>query len=125
MSLKIKKRNQTMKLLCSIMASVLLLVSVGGCAFAYPGTHTFAAVQFDVGAGGEHPFDLQGSPLDLSNVKVGTAKETNILGFYSAGDSSIVAAAQEGGITKVRYHDRKVTNVLGIWSVYTTRVYGY
>lgn len=56
--------------------------------------------------------------------KVGQAQATNVLGLVATGDASITAAAKAGGIKKVSHVDVKKTNILGIFSTYTTVVYG-
>ncbi|MGD1020620.1 MAG: TRL domain-containing protein [Verrucomicrobiia bacterium] len=59
-----------------------------------------------------------------STSKVGTAESTGILCF-ATGNSSLQAAMQNGGITKIHHVDYKVTNVLGgLYIKYTTVVYG-
>ncbi|HUJ10175.1 MAG TPA: TRL-like family protein [Verrucomicrobiae bacterium] len=68
---------------------------------------------------------IAGAPVGqtTSTAKVGTAESTSIIGF-ATGDSSIQAAMQAGGITKIHHVDYKVMNVLGIYVKYTTVVYG-
>jgi len=56
--------------------------------------------------------------------KVGTATATSILGLIATGDASIEAATRNGGITKVKYVDYSVKNILGLFGEYTTTVYG-
>jgi hypothetical protein len=55
--------------------------------------------------------------------KVGTATSTAII-CVATGDSSISAAMQNGGITKIHHVDSKVMYVLGVYAKYTTVVYG-
>ena len=57
-------------------------------------------------------------------MKKGSASSTSILGLVTTGDSSIRAAARDGGITKIHYVDHSFKHVFGIWSVYTVTVYG-
>jgi len=55
--------------------------------------------------------------------KMGTSTSTAIICF-ATGDSSISAAMQNGGITKIHHVDSKVMYVLGVYAKYTTVVYG-
>lgn len=55
--------------------------------------------------------------------KKGEATATAIIGI-AVGDVSISTAMKNGGITKVHHVDTRVMNVLGIYAVYTTVVYG-
>src|SRR5271170_7133371 len=55
--------------------------------------------------------------------KVGTATSTAIICF-ATGDSSIKAAMDSAGITKIHHVDCKVMSVLGVYAKYTTVVYG-
>jgi hypothetical protein len=70
------------------------------------------------------------APLDLdynntpTTGKKGTATVTNVLGLVSFGDGSAKAAAENAGITKIQCADYEFTNVLWLFSVYTTVVYG-
>lgn len=57
-------------------------------------------------------------------MKKGSATSKSILGLVTTGDSSIRAAARDGGITKIHYVDHSFKHVFGIWSVYTVNVYG-
>jgi len=57
-------------------------------------------------------------------TKEGSATAHGILGIVSFGDGSTKAAANEGGITKIRTVDVKSFNVLGIYYSYTTVVTG-
>ena len=68
---------------------------------------------------------IAGAPVGQtsSTAKVGTAQSTSIIGF-ATGDSSIQAAMQSGGITKIHHVDYKVMNVLSVFVKYTTVVYG-
>ncbi|NPA35114.1 MAG: TRL-like protein family [Chlorobi bacterium] len=60
-----------------------------------------------------------------SNMKVGTAECTNILGLISSGDCSIHEAARDAGIKTISYVDKEVSSVLGIFTKVTIKVYGY
>jgi len=61
---------------------------------------------------------------NISYSKVGEATATSVLGLVATGDSSIKTAAANGGITKIKYVDYEVKNILGIYGKYTTVVYG-
>ena len=64
----------------------------------------------------------------LGNTKVstkhGSATAENILGLIATGDCSIQAAATSAGITTIHYADYNFYNILGIYSKFTTIVYG-
>jgi len=71
-------------------------------------------------------FEDGGSGKDLGSNKVGKAKVRSILGFSfgELGEGSIKKAADEANIQTIRFVDSKSTNILGIYSEYTTLVYG-
>ena len=66
--------------------------------------------------------------LDLNNTDLGTkhgrADASSILGLFAWGNAGVSAAAQAGGITKIKHADYEQMNVLGIYQRYTTIVYG-
>ncbi len=76
-----------------------------------------------VDAGGT-PMYVEGSPRVLDGLSRGESSEFCILGLITTGDSSVDAAAREGGLRDVRYVDRKVSSLLGIFTRYTTVVLG-
>lgn len=59
-----------------------------------------------------------------SGSKSGQSTSKSILGLVAYGDSSIQAAAQSAGITRIASIDRKFANILGIYAETTTIVYG-
>ena len=61
---------------------------------------------------------------DISHSKVGTAVATSVLGIVATGDASVRAAANNGGIKKIKHVEYSVKNILGIVGEYTTTVYG-
>jgi hypothetical protein len=61
---------------------------------------------------------------NLAYSKVGKSQSKSILGLVATGDASIATAAQNGGITQIKYVDYKAENILGIIGTYTTTVYG-
>lgn len=70
--------------------------------------------------------DVSGAVTATSNAKgtkVGTATSKGIICF-ATGDSSIKAACENGGITKISHVDYHVTSVLGLYVETTTTVYG-
>jgi hypothetical protein len=92
----------------------LLVLVLMGCATYIPmGT-------FYVGAKG----GIGTSTGELSYTKVGSAEVTSIMGLVAFGDGSIMAAANNGGIRKIKYVDYEVQNFLGIIGKYKTVVYG-
>lgn len=70
------------------------------------------------------------APLDLDHQetsrgeKRGVSAVQNVLGIVSWGDASIRAAAEQGGITTIESADYEFFGVLGVYSRYTTVVYG-
>lgn len=93
---------------------LFVLVALSGCATPYPYGAFYTEIKSPIAAG-------EGN---LSYSKVGTAKSTSILGLVATGDASIKAAAQNGGITRIKYVDYDAKNILGIYGEYTTTVYG-
>ena len=69
------------------------------------------------------PMDVQFDET-ATGTKRGEASTTNVLGLVSFGDASARAAAQQGGITVVKHADYEFLSVLGIFSRFTTIVYG-
>jgi hypothetical protein len=70
--------------------------------------------------------DVSGAGGVTSNPagsKMGQASSSGIV-FVATGDSSIKAAAANGGITKISHVDYHVTNVLGLYNKTTVTVYG-
>ena len=70
------------------------------------------------------PLDTEYDSSDVSGQK-GTASTVCILGLVSVGDASARAAAADGGISIVDHADYSFLNVLGVFSMYTTIVYGH
>jgi len=75
-------------------------------------------------------FNNTGAPLNLKlhgtelGTRQGRATAACVLGLISFGDASIAEAAREGGIREVTHADAEFTNVLGLYTTYTTVVYG-
>jgi hypothetical protein len=78
------------------------------------------------GVGGSIYTDVSGPVLATSHsssAKMGTASAEGVLGF-TWGDSSIKAAADSAGITKIQHVDYHTTSVLGVYAKTTVTVYG-
>lgn len=78
------------------------------------------------GVGGTIYTDVSGPVLatsHTSSTKTGEASSQGILGF-AMGDSSIQAAAANGGITKIQHVDYHTKSILGIYAKTTVTVYG-
>lgn len=56
--------------------------------------------------------------------KVGSAEAINLFGILAIGDASINSAANKAGIKKISHVDSQKSSFLGIYSKYTTYVYG-
>lgn len=65
--------------------------------------------------------DLQVTEL---GDKRGEATARSYLGLVLVGDAGLQAAAENGEITVMRHADRRIFNVLFLYSSYTTIVYG-
>jgi hypothetical protein len=57
-------------------------------------------------------------------MKSGSATSESFLGWIALGDASLTSAAKNGGISKIHYADYKFENILGVYSKFTTVVYG-
>jgi len=75
-------------------------------------------------------FNNTGAPLNLKlhgtelGTRQGRATAACVLGLISFGDASIAEAARQGGIREVTHADAEFTNLLGLYTTYTTVVYG-
>lgn len=69
------------------------------------------------------PLDLDHQETQLGS-KRGTSEAQTILGVVTWGDAGTHAAAQAGGISTIRSADYEFFTVLGVYSKYTTIVYG-
>jgi hypothetical protein len=99
---------------CSLAAA---LVALTGCVgpMGIAGS-TGAGIYTDVSG----PVCATGNP---GGSKMGQASSEGII-CVATGDSSIKAAAANGGITKISHVDYHVTSVLGVYAKTTTTVYG-
>jgi hypothetical protein len=78
------------------------------------------------GVGGFVYTDVSGPLLvtsHSSSSKVGQASSTAVI-CVATGDSSIKAAADSAGITKIQHVDYHTTSVLGVYAKTTVTVYG-
>lgn len=89
-------------------------------------TSSCAIVGTPVGVGTLYTGVTTGEAVTANTLgkKVGQSTANNILGIVATGDASITTAAKNGGIKKISHVDSKKTSVLGIFSSYTTIVYG-
>ena len=100
----------------NLICAVLMLVSaavISGCVMAQ--SPIFAPIAVDLAGAG---------PVGTgANLKRGEAVAQGIV-MVAIGDASIETAAKNGGIRKIHHVDTKTTNILGVYSEYTTIVYG-
>jgi len=96
----------------SLVAAVLL----SGCAFPVSPVG-IGFIYTDVKA----PINASSAP---KGGKRGESESINVLGLVASGDSSIDAAAAKAGITKISHVDFNSWSILGIFSKFTTIVYG-
>lgn len=97
-----------------LLAAVLVVVPfMFACATPYPAGGLYTEVKLPIGA------------ADAPKAsKVGTSQCISILGMVAIGDASIRTAMKNGGIKKIRYVDFDAKNILGVYGVYKTTVYG-
>ncbi len=110
-----------MKKLMLIAAVAALGIGLTGCVGAGGATTTtalFGGIVDDNRAPASFNIDNNVKP-----VKCGKATSKGIV-LYTSGDSSIKAAMDNGGITKVHHIDYEVFSVLNLFSRATTIVYG-
>ncbi|MCZ7582726.1 MAG: TRL-like family protein [Deltaproteobacteria bacterium] len=101
----------------ALLVALLFVVAISAMACAYAQSPVTGFVYGNV----QGPLTV----TDLENASkkgMGTCK--SVLGIISWGDCSIEAAAQQGGITKVRHVDFDSLNVIFVYAAYTTIVYG-
>jgi len=112
-----------MKRIGMLLTICAVLVLSVGCAAGYyktpvqpAGGWAFARVEGPISTN----FD-GGAPVTM---KRGEAMAESFLGFIALGDCSLQGAAQNGGVSNIRYADYKFENILGVYSKFTTVVYG-
>ncbi len=102
----------------ALMAAVLMT----GCAMVGGPTTTTA-----VGCGGIVLDHKSPASFTVDNnvkcAKKGTAMSKSIV-LYTTGDSSIKAAMDNGGITKINHIDYEVKNFFNVYSEVTTIIWG-
>ena len=101
--------------LTKIMLPVVAVMFLFGCTYAN------GPIQAPLTPDVKGP--VAGFENDVSASKVGKAKAMGIL-FFGQGDASIKAAAANGNISDIHHVDSKTMNILGVYSEYTTVVYG-
>ena len=103
-----------MRKYCATLLMIIVAVSFSGCATYLPHGGIFTEVTAPISV----------TESDFSHTKVGTAMATSVLGLVATGDASIRAAANNGGIKKIKHVEYSVKNILGVIGEYTTTVYG-
>jgi len=104
-----------MNMFKNLLTLVLVAVLLTGCATAYPVGTIYTEIQIPQQAVTDG---------DVAYTKVGVAQATSVLGLVAMGDASHRAAIRDGKISKVKYIDYSAKNILGIYGIYTTTVYG-
>lgn len=103
-------------------AAIAATVLLTGCA-QFGGPTTASAVGF----GGVILDHKAPASFNIDNnvkcAKKGTATSKSIV-VYTTGDSSLKAAMDAGGITKVNHVDYEIKNILNVYSEATTIVWG-
>jgi len=108
-----------MRTLSIVVALLSLPLLMAGCAgvYAAPVIPPPGMVYSNVSA----PIGTEGGDVPDS---MGQASSESVLGLVAWGDASVKTAAQNGGLKTVDHVDYKLYNVLGIYSKFTTVVYG-
>ncbi len=102
------------KSFAALLLVFIITFSFSGCASYHPLGFVYTEVTSPVSV----------TDSDISHTKVGTAVATSVLGIVATGDASVRAAANNGGIKKIKHVEYHVKNILGIIGEYTTTVYG-
>ena len=108
-----------MRIILGIVAACLLGVFLTGCMFTAPVIPPTALVFTNIKA----PIDVDAASTPVA-LRKGEASSISVLGLVAVGDASVHAAAEEGDLTKVEHIDYKFLNVLGLFTRFTTIVYG-
>ena len=101
------------KKITTLMALAVAMAFLVGCASIYPIGMAYTEVKV--------PCEATSAAKDL---KVGTSECISVLGLVAIGDASIEKAMKNGGITKIHHVDWDAKNILGIYGMYKTTVYG-
>ena len=97
-------------------AALVLAAALSGCVTS-PGTGLIATkIRGPISAATEGP--------PPETTKVGIAESYMAFGLFAHGDASIDAAMKAGAITRIHHVDYEYKNTLGLFSVYSTIVYG-
>jgi len=106
-----------MKKLIVCASAAALVILVAGCVGPNaPLGGTYGMVYTDVSG-------AVGATSNSGATKTGTAESQGVI-CVAWGDSSIKAAAANGGITKIQHVDYHVTSVLGLYTKTIVTVYG-
>ena len=110
-----------MRLILVVTMAVATCFVITGCAgfMRAPVVPPLAFVYTNTSA----PLDVDMDKTTLGSKK-GTATVSNVLGLVAFGNASVRAAAQDGGISQINHVDYDFLNVLGVFSRFTTVVYG-
>jgi hypothetical protein len=111
-----KQKTNMEKILLPVSVASLMMLATGCVAPNGPMGGTYGNIYTDVSGAVSATGNAKGT-------KTGTATSKGILGFAS-GDSSIKAACDNGGITKIEHVDYHVESVLGVYTRTTVTVYG-
>ena len=104
------------------LAACAIMACASGCAgnFTAPVKPPVAFVFTNVRA----PMSIDFNPQTAVARKSGQTSVHCILGLFSWGDGSAVAAAANGRLTTINYLDYEFLNVLGVYSRFTTFAHG-
>ena len=114
-----KRKGQDMRVQVIFCLILMLITLIAGCGYySAPVTPMRGAISvYEVPV--DHTFDNT-----RIGYKRGEAGTTVILGLFSFGDASTYRAAQNANIHRVDHIDHAYLNVLGLFTKYTTIVYG-
>jgi len=105
-----------MKRVALVVGLVGLMAVCVGCTF--PMGAVMAPVQMT-----KSPVAVGDASMGTEGLRTGRATVEGII-LLAKGDASIEAAMKDGNITRIHHVDSEEFNVLGIYSTYTTIVYG-
>lgn len=103
------------KFVCMAASVLCIAVFLSGCATPFPMGMLYTEIQAPSAVGND---------VAVAGKKVGVSKSISVLGLVAVGDGSIKTAMANGKITKVKYVEYSVKNILGIYGEYITTVYG-
>ena len=105
-----------MKRVALVLGLVGLMAVCVGCTF--PMGSIAAPVQMT-----KSPVAVGDTAMGTEGLKMGRATVDGII-LLAKGDASIDAAMKNGDITRIHHVDSEEFNILGVYSTYTTIVYG-